>query len=134
MTDIDVEAVRAKLAERLPQMFTTEMDGGVFWRSLELHDKGDRIIHNGKTWVVRYGWEWTAVAGVPVYCAELDPEGWYAHRRIEGAEAGTHVETSPGGIGFIRTTAKKPIPGEPDASRNARRKPWLTDANNRQDE
>ncbi|MBN9193789.1 hypothetical protein [Microbacterium sp.] len=38
----------------------------------------------------------------------------------------SHVETSPGGIGFIRTTAQKPIPGEPNASRAARRRSWLT--------
>lgn len=36
------------------------------------------------------------------------------------------METSPGGIGFIRTTAQKPIPGEPNASRAARRRSWLT--------
>lgn len=35
------------------------------------------------------------------------------------------VEVSPGGIGFIRTKARKDIPGYPEAARNARRLSWL---------
>lgn len=35
------------------------------------------------------------------------------------------VEVSPGGIGFIRTTAKKSIPDAPVVLKTARRRPWL---------
>ncbi|MFM9431996.1 hypothetical protein [Arthrobacter sp. MP_2.3] len=35
------------------------------------------------------------------------------------------VEVSPGGIGFIRTTAKKSIPDAPLVLKTARRRPWL---------
>lgn len=35
------------------------------------------------------------------------------------------VEVSPGGIGFIRTAAKKSIPDAPSVLKTARRRPWL---------
>ncbi|MCP1415445.1 hypothetical protein [Paenarthrobacter sp. A20] len=35
------------------------------------------------------------------------------------------VEVTPGGVGFIRTTAKKAIPDAPLALKTARRRSWL---------
>ena len=37
-----------------------------------------------------------------------------------------HVEVSPGGIGFVRTSARKSIPGEPATAQTARRRTWLS--------
>ena len=44
----------------------------------------------------------------------------------------SHVEVSPGGIGFVRTTAQKSIPGEPAAVKNALRQSWLADETEQQ--
>lgn len=50
-------------------MFTTDMDGGVFWRSLEKFKGGDIIEHNDKRWKVQYCWEW--ITGI--FISELEP-------------------------------------------------------------
>lgn len=51
----------------------SEMDGGVFWRSITKPEKGDVIEYKGKAWKVLYSWKWTTYLGVPIYFAELDP-------------------------------------------------------------
>ena len=40
-----------------------------------------------------------------------------------------HVEVSPNGIGFIRAVARKSIPGEPAAAKDAPLRAWLTSRN-----
>lgn len=50
---------------------------------------------------------------------------------IVGVEAYTmgmssHVEVSPSGIGFVRTSARKSIPGAPAAAQGARRRSWIS--------
>lgn len=52
-------------------------------------------------------------------------------QRVVGAEAYTvdmssHVEVSPSGIGFVRTSARKSIPGAPAAAQGARRRSWIS--------
>lgn len=37
----------------------------------------------------------------------------------------TSIHVSPGGIGYVRPTVTKTIPGQPDASKSARRRSWL---------
>lgn len=76
--------VREELENKLPEFFTTDMDGGVFYRSLEPPQDGQVITdERNKEWVVRYWWEWTRFADIPVYIAELDPRGFTRHQSIQ---------------------------------------------------
>ncbi|RDV46317.1 hypothetical protein DOE76_04035 [Leifsonia sp. ku-ls] len=38
----------------------------------------------------------------------------------------SHVEVSPNGVGFLRVSARKSIPGEPIAAKNARLRSWIS--------
>lgn len=37
----------------------------------------------------------------------------------------TNIRVSPGGIGYVRPTATKAIPGQPEVAKAARRRLWL---------
>ena len=40
------------------------------------------------------------------------------------------VHVSPSGVGFIKTDAKKEIPGAPEILKDAKRRPWLEETDN----
>lgn len=69
---LTVSDVRRGMKSHLPEMVYSEMDNGIFWKSLESYDTGDVIIYEGKEYVVRYGWKWTTIATIPIYFAELE--------------------------------------------------------------
>lgn len=61
------------LDDLYPEFFTTEMDNGMFVRTLTRPEKGDIFEHWGKRLIVKYSWRWTYFVGIPVFCAELEP-------------------------------------------------------------
>jgi len=58
---------------KLPQFITTDMDNGIFWRSLERYEDGDIIEHAGRNYEVQYSWLWVTIGETKVYVAELEP-------------------------------------------------------------
>jgi len=56
-----------------PQISYSEMDGGIFWKSLTQHKEGDTIEHEGKTYRVIYdGWAWMNYGPTIIYGSELE--------------------------------------------------------------
>lgn len=70
---MDEDTFKEALKRILPEIVYSEMDGGVFWKSLEEYKTGDVIQHKNKSYTVLYGWHWTTWRGVPIYFAELEP-------------------------------------------------------------
>lgn len=66
----------AVLNKHFPKFEYSYMDGAFYWKSLEQHEKGDIIEHDGNRYMVRYSWGWWPVLhDVTVYMAELEPVG-----------------------------------------------------------
>lgn len=61
-----------------PKIVYSEMDGAIFWKSLTPYNTGDTLVHEGTTYRVLYGWQWTeyesfsGMKPIPVYMAELE--------------------------------------------------------------
>lgn len=69
------ESAKALFRSDYPEIVYTEMDNGIFWRSLERYEKGDIIEHEGRRYEVLYSWVQFEWDGIPVYMAELNPQG-----------------------------------------------------------
>jgi hypothetical protein len=61
------------LAQHFPEFVSVDMDGSYYWKSLEQHQPGDVIEHDGTRYKVQYSWPWWKPRTIQVYMAEITP-------------------------------------------------------------
>lgn len=90
---------------------------------ITLFDKHQRVLPDGSVECLD-----PATIEFPTgYPLKQDEWGtWSSTKKFELKEVrGSVVEVSPGGVGFIRTTATREIPGQTEEMRNAKRRNWI---------